>query len=189
MDVRQVARELACAACWKAVCAVAVRGFAYSRSLLMLGTGKHIWAERYDRPLEDVFVVQDEIARAVVGQTSCGRRGRTTAVHVAEADGKSQCRFDRYFRSRPLVLLPSNTNISATACARRAGMVEAAQPRPAKPHLATVVCCAGRLRDIWMVPDHQRGLRPRPNPCEIPTSSQSDPHVHPGRRYRKRNDR
>ena len=29
-------------------------------------TGKHIWAERYDRALEDVFAVQDEITMAVV---------------------------------------------------------------------------------------------------------------------------
>jgi adenylate cyclase len=29
-------------------------------------TGNHIWAERYDRALEDVFVVQDEITAAVV---------------------------------------------------------------------------------------------------------------------------
>jgi adenylate cyclase len=29
-------------------------------------TGKHIWAEKYDRQLEDVFVVQDEITQNVV---------------------------------------------------------------------------------------------------------------------------
>ncbi|MGR3676807.1 MAG: adenylate/guanylate cyclase domain-containing protein, partial [Paracoccaceae bacterium] len=29
-------------------------------------TGNHIWAERYDRVLEDVFEVQDEVARAII---------------------------------------------------------------------------------------------------------------------------
>ena len=28
-------------------------------------TGAHRWAERYDRKLEDVFAVQDEVARAI----------------------------------------------------------------------------------------------------------------------------
>jgi hypothetical protein len=28
-------------------------------------TGKHVWAERYDRNLADIFAVQDEIAQAV----------------------------------------------------------------------------------------------------------------------------
>ena len=30
-------------------------------------TGKHLWAERYDRDLEDIFAVQDDIRRTVVG--------------------------------------------------------------------------------------------------------------------------
>ena len=29
-------------------------------------TGKHIWAERYDRELEDIFAVQDELTRSIV---------------------------------------------------------------------------------------------------------------------------
>ena len=31
------------------------------------GTGNHIWADRYDRDLEDIFAVQDEITQVVVG--------------------------------------------------------------------------------------------------------------------------
>jgi adenylate cyclase len=34
--------------------------------LVDAATGAHLWAERYDRPLEDVFAVQDEIARGIV---------------------------------------------------------------------------------------------------------------------------
>ena len=30
-------------------------------------TGNHLWAEKYDRDLEDIFAVQDEITRTVVG--------------------------------------------------------------------------------------------------------------------------
>jgi adenylate cyclase len=29
-------------------------------------TGDHVWAERYDRDLEDIFAIQDEISRAIV---------------------------------------------------------------------------------------------------------------------------
>jgi hypothetical protein len=31
-----------------------------------VATGSHIWAERYDRRLADVFAVQDEITEAIV---------------------------------------------------------------------------------------------------------------------------
>ena len=29
-------------------------------------TGAHLWAERYDRALEDVFAIQEEIAQSIV---------------------------------------------------------------------------------------------------------------------------
>ena len=35
-------------------------------SSTMSSTGSHIWAERYDRNLADVFAVQDEITQAIV---------------------------------------------------------------------------------------------------------------------------
>jgi len=47
--------------------------------LIDAGTGNHIWAERYDREVGEVFAVQDEIARAV-----------TTAIGAAVADAEQQ---------------------------------------------------------------------------------------------------
>jgi TolB-like protein/Flp pilus assembly protein TadD len=35
--------------------------------LVDAATGYHLWAERYDRPLTDIFVVQDELTRRIVG--------------------------------------------------------------------------------------------------------------------------
>ena len=40
--------------------------------LIEAATGTHIWAERYDRSLEDIFAVQDEVARMIVS-TLIGR--------------------------------------------------------------------------------------------------------------------
>ncbi len=52
-------------------------------------TGGHLWAERYDRDLKDIFALQDEISHAIVGalqltlqpheHESLGRRGTTSA--------------------------------------------------------------------------------------------------------------
>jgi TolB-like protein len=39
-----------------------------SAQLLDGGTGNHVWAERFDRKLDDVFAIQDEIAREIAGQ-------------------------------------------------------------------------------------------------------------------------
>ena len=37
-----------------------------SAQLIDGNTGAHLWAERYDRPLDDVFAVQDDITRQIV---------------------------------------------------------------------------------------------------------------------------
>jgi adenylate cyclase len=39
-----------------------------SVQLLDGGTGNHVWAERFDRKLDDIFAIQDEIALGVAGQ-------------------------------------------------------------------------------------------------------------------------
>ena len=34
--------------------------------LIEAATGAHLWAERYDRSLDDIFAVQDEVAQTIV---------------------------------------------------------------------------------------------------------------------------
>jgi hypothetical protein len=35
--------------------------------LIDVGTGAHVWAERYDRKSDDIFALQDEITLSVIG--------------------------------------------------------------------------------------------------------------------------
>jgi adenylate cyclase len=49
--------------------------------LINAATGAHLWAERYDRSFEDVFAIQDEIARGVVATVA--RRIEEEAEAVA----------------------------------------------------------------------------------------------------------
>ena len=51
--------------------------------LIEAETGNHIWAERYDRELEDIFAVQDEVTRAIVA-TVAAQLGR--GVHIADGN-------------------------------------------------------------------------------------------------------
>src|SRR5207302_5582911 len=59
-------------ACWLHCCATGVRnhcrggGWIRVTAQLIEGeTGNHVWAERYDRDLADIFAVQDEITQAL----------------------------------------------------------------------------------------------------------------------------
>ena len=79
VDVKQVGRELGVRYVLEGSVRRAGERVRISAQLVEAETGNHIWAERYDRPLADVFVVQDEISDAV-----------TTAIGPAVADAEMQ---------------------------------------------------------------------------------------------------
>jgi adenylate cyclase len=66
VDVRQVARELGVRYVLEGSVRRSDSRVRATTQLIDAETGNHIWAERYDRALEDVFAVQDEITKAVV---------------------------------------------------------------------------------------------------------------------------
>jgi TolB-like protein/class 3 adenylate cyclase/Tfp pilus assembly protein PilF len=57
--------------------------------LIDVRNGAHIWAERYDREFEDIFVVQDEIATRVAGAIAGGWAGSLHAARAKDAQRKS----------------------------------------------------------------------------------------------------
>jgi len=65
-DVRQVGRELGVRYILQGSIRRGGDRVRISVQLADAATGAHRWAERYDRQLEDVFAVQDEVARTIV---------------------------------------------------------------------------------------------------------------------------
>jgi len=51
--------------------------------LISVGDGYHLWSETYDRQIDDIFAIQEEIARAVVGalEVTLGLEEETPLVH------------------------------------------------------------------------------------------------------------
>jgi adenylate cyclase len=66
IDVRQVGRELGVRYVLEGSIRRAGGRVRISAQLVDAVTGAHRWADRYDRKLDDVFVVQDEVARTIV---------------------------------------------------------------------------------------------------------------------------
>ncbi len=66
-DIRKVANELGVRYVLEGSVRKAGNRVRISAKLIDGSTGNHLWAERYDRELEDIFAVQDEITRTVVG--------------------------------------------------------------------------------------------------------------------------
>ncbi len=67
VDVRQVARELGVQYVLEGSLQINGDQVRVTAQLIDGTTGNHVWAERYDRPLDDVFVVQDEVTKKIAG--------------------------------------------------------------------------------------------------------------------------
>jgi adenylate cyclase len=65
-DARQIARQLNVSHVLEGSVRKAGQRVRITAQLIDGATGGHIWAERYDRDLNDIFALQDEISRAIV---------------------------------------------------------------------------------------------------------------------------
>ncbi|HEV2199678.1 MAG TPA: protein kinase [Bryobacteraceae bacterium] len=66
-DVRRIAEALGVAHVLEGSVRRAGNRIRVTAQLITAADGSHLWSERYDRELEDVFAVQDEIASAIAG--------------------------------------------------------------------------------------------------------------------------
>jgi adenylate cyclase len=66
VDVRQIAQDLGVRYVLEGSVRVSGSRIRITGQLIEAASGRHIWAERYDRQLDDVFAVQDEITTSVV---------------------------------------------------------------------------------------------------------------------------
>jgi adenylate cyclase len=67
VDVKQVAAELGVQYVIEGSVRKAANRVRITAQLIEADSGRHVWAERYDRDLSDIFEVQDEITTAITG--------------------------------------------------------------------------------------------------------------------------
>jgi adenylate cyclase len=71
--------------------------------LVDAATGNHIWAERYDRDLEDIFAVQDEVTRIVVS-TVASRIDSVGYQRATRMSPDSLKAYDLFLRAKSIFL-------------------------------------------------------------------------------------
>src|SRR5207244_12357725 len=73
-------------------------------------TGSHLWAERYDRDLTDIFAVQDDVTRQIVGALKVAltpqEKKRLTAGLGGSGTSNPEA-FDCLLKARELLLRPT----------------------------------------------------------------------------------
>ena len=78
--------------------------------LINTADGYHLWSERYDRDMDDVFAVQDEIAQSVVDKLKVRL---SAAEQQAARDVPASARaYEHYLRANHLANLPSEWKVA-----------------------------------------------------------------------------
>jgi adenylate cyclase len=97
-DVREISRQLGVAHVLEGSVRKSGDRLRITAQLIDAADGGHLWSQTYDRELQDVFAIQDEIARAVAGALSI-----TLGVGEATAEtGRTEDleTYDLYLRAR-----------------------------------------------------------------------------------------
>ena len=103
VDIGEVARTLGVAHVLEGSVRKQGRRVRITAQLIDTGSDQHLWSETYDRELDDIFAVQEEIARSIAGALSgpMGLAVGASKVEVAQATGDLQA-YEAYLRGRQL---------------------------------------------------------------------------------------
>src|SRR5262245_18589183 len=119
VDVRQVGRELGVRYVLEGSVRRGGDRIRISAQLIDASTGAHRWAEHYDRNLEDIFSVQDEVVRTIVAILAAHVRQAETERTRSEPPN-SWLAYDYYLQAvEASVSFASNRNVANDEEARR----------------------------------------------------------------------
>ncbi len=102
IDVKQIGRDLGVRYVLEGSLRKVGTRLRITSQLIEAETGSHLWAERYDRNLDDVFLVQDEITVAVVGAIEPNLRA-AEIEHVRRKRPENLDAYDLVLRALPEV--------------------------------------------------------------------------------------
>ena len=102
-NLRQIANELGVAHVVEGSVQRAANRVRVTAQLIDARTDTHLWVESYDRPLDDVFAIQSDIAKAIATQLQAKLSAKTKSA-IEERPTKDLVAYDLYTRARLLVM-------------------------------------------------------------------------------------
>jgi len=108
-DLRKIGQELGVAHLLEGSVQRATNKVRVNAQLINARTDAHEWAENYDRPLDDVFAIQSEIAKAIADQLQA-KLSPSEKNAIEERPTTDVAAFELYSRAKDLIL---NTGFSA----------------------------------------------------------------------------
>jgi eukaryotic-like serine/threonine-protein kinase len=100
LDVREIARQLGVGTVLEGTVRRAGSRLRVTAQLTDASTGYQIWSDRYDRELEDVFAIQDELARIIVAALKVELIGGASHPGLVRRYTDNLRAYDAYLRGR-----------------------------------------------------------------------------------------
>ena len=127
-----------------------------SVQLIDAHTDTHVWAEHYDRDVEDVFAIQTDIAQQIAEQlhTKISRAEKSAIERVPTSDIEA---FDLYSRARNIFLRATNSNSGKEDLLEAADLLNQALARDSSYFEA--YCELGGIHDLLYVLGHDHTPR------------------------------
>ena len=110
-DVRAVGRDLGVRSVLEGSIRRAGNRVRITAQLIDATSGVHLWADRYDRDLTDIFAVQDDVTRRIVDALKVTLSPAEKARH-ADSGTNNIDAYDYFLRGRELLLGKTNTRVT-----------------------------------------------------------------------------
>jgi serine/threonine-protein kinase len=147
VDVRQAGEKLGVASLLEGSVRKVGNRIRIAAQLVSVENGYHLWSETYDRQLEDVFAVQDEISRAIVDALKL-RLGSDTAQLVAPT--KNLDAYNLYLKGRFFFYRFTEPGLRKSMDLFEHVLLQ--EPGYARAY-AGIADCWCELADDWVAPD------------------------------------
>jgi serine/threonine protein kinase/tetratricopeptide (TPR) repeat protein len=101
-NLRQIANELGVTHVVEGSVQRTANRVSVTAQLIDARTDRHVWVERYDRPFDDVFAIQSEIAKAIAAQLQARLSSKEKAA-IEELPTSDLVAYDLYLRAKELM--------------------------------------------------------------------------------------
>ena len=148
VDVKQVGRELGVRYVVEGSVRRAASRVRITAQLVDASTGAHLWANRFEGTLEDIFDLQDQVTGSVVGSIA----PQLERAEIERATRKPTCNLDAYdYYLHGLASFHQDTKESNDDALRLFGKAIELDPDFAAAHGMAALCYVGRNWKHWML--------------------------------------
>ena len=150
-DFQQIGRDLKVSHFLEGSVRIEADRIHLNAQLIDARTNLHVWAEEYDRRLEDVFAVQSEIAQTVADKLHA-KVSRAEKLSIDRPPTVDIAAFDLYTRAKDIFLAATNSNSGKEDLFEAADLLNRALARD--PSYLEAYCQLGGIHDLLYVLGH-----------------------------------